>query len=102
MQCSSPSGTVGLITPHPQLNSKYQLLGASILCTVSEHATVPFRVLNPHPCPVVIHPDTTLGSIDFSENTGNLETVELIDSQFLDVSQTQNTLNVISTCPIPP
>ena len=66
-------------------------MGTSILCTVSEHATVPFRVLNPHPCPVVIRPDTTLGSIDFSENTGNLETVELIDSQFLDVSQTQNT-----------
>ena len=41
VQCSSPQGTVGLITPHPQLNSKYQLLGASILCTVSE--TIPFH-----------------------------------------------------------
>ena len=48
VQCSFPPGTVGLITPHPQLNSKYQLLGASILCTVSEHTTVPFRVLSPH------------------------------------------------------
>ena len=46
VQCSSPQGNVGLITPHPQLNSKYQLLGASILCTVSENNTLPFRVLN--------------------------------------------------------
>ena len=91
VQCSFPPGTVGLITPHPQLNSKYQLLGASILCTVSEHTTVPFRVLNPHLCPVVIHPDTTLGSIDFSENMVNLETVELIDSKLSDVSQNHNT-----------
>ena len=64
MQCFFPPGTVGLIAHHPQLNAKYQLLGASILCTVSEHTTVPFRVLNPHPCPVIIHSDTTLGSID--------------------------------------
>ena len=56
VHCSSSPGTVGLITPHPQLNSKYQLLGANILCTASEHSTVPFRVLNPHPSPVVIHP----------------------------------------------
>ena len=35
VHCSSSPGTVGLITPHPQLNSKYQLLGANSLCTVS-------------------------------------------------------------------
>ena len=80
--CSFSPGSIGIFSPHPQLITKYQLIAANILCTVSENQTVPFRIL---------HTKTTLGTIDCSDEISSIQIVELINSSSQPSSFPQNT-----------
>ena len=90
VRCPSHAGTVGLLTPSHQLFQKYQLLAASILCTVSPSCTVPFRILNPHPYELLLYPNMTLGDFDFCKDISVLDPVSL-ESSFDPVSRAQST-----------
>ena len=90
VRCPSHAGKVGLLTPAPQLFQKYQLLAASILCTVSPACTVPFRILNPHPYEVLLYPNMTLGDFDFSKDISVLDPV-FLEPSFDPASREQST-----------
>ena len=89
--CSFSPGSIGLISPHPQLITKYRLMAGDILYTVSENQTLPFRILNPHPFPVLLHSKTTLGTTNCSVEISSIQIVELIVSNSQPSSFPQNT-----------
>ena len=68
ISCHQLPGTQGLVTPAQQLQNKYKLAGAHLLCSVSPTKTIPFRILNPNPYAVVLYPNTTLGEFESIES----------------------------------
>ena len=66
-------------------------MASNILCIVSENQTFPFRILNPHLFPVLLHPKTTIGTIDYSDEISSIQIVELIDSNSQQSSFSRNT-----------
>ena len=68
ISCDQLPGTQGLVTPAQQLQNKYKLAGAHLLCSVSPTKTIPFRILNPNPYAVVLYPNTTLGEFESIES----------------------------------
>ena len=77
ISCRLPKHTVGLISPASQLRDKYQLSGAhsNSLVQVSDHNTVPFRILNPHPFAILLYSNTVLGEIEISVAISSIEPV---------------------------
>ena len=69
-----------MISPASQLRYKYQLLAAHSLVQVSDHNTVPFCILNPHPFAILLYPNTVLGEIEISDAISTIEPVSLSDA----------------------
>lgn len=70
-----PTGIQGYVEPDERLASRLQVIGATVLASISQEKTVPFRVINPTSTPVTIYRNTTLGA--FYPSLGVMATIEL-------------------------
>ena len=94
VSCLLPKHTVGLISPASQLRDKYQLLAAHSLVQVSDHNTVPFRILNHHPFAILLYPNTVLGEIEISDAISTIEPVSLFDASTTVSSTLTSNVNI--------
>ena len=94
ISCLLPKHTVGLISPALQLRDRYQLLAAHSLVQVSDHNTVPFRILNPHPFAILLYPNTVLGETEIFDAISTIEPVSLSDASITVSSTLTSNVNI--------
>ena len=94
ISCLLPKKTVGLISPASQRHDKYQLLAVHSLVQVSDHNTVPFRILNLHPFAIFLYPNTILGVIEISDAISTIEPVSLFDASTTVSSTLTSNVNI--------